>query len=528
MKKTIIYIVCSFVLSSALAQQISLTDFYFLNSYYLNPAKAGDNGSNLFLQNRQQWKDIPGAPETSVLTLDSKINGRNVGLGLNLTIDTDNVFRKTNFGVSYAYYLKFSENHYLSMGLTLSVVNARIAYDQIEAADWSDPLLFTSNKSISSISADAGFNYRLKDLQVGIAGYQLPGTKMSFSSSQTNNSVSYQLVQHFWGVVSYNFHLLNEKLSITPEVQARTTIGLPLQIDAGANFDILNKMKARIAYRYNSSVYMAVAFNIYDNLTVGCAYDYSVGKIANFSGATYELVIGYKFGKIDKSETYSSDNRKLDKSIKRNIQEQSQELDRIEYENKKMQDEINANKQNITKLKEEIETLKKRAELSEDDIKMLNDIKLKYELSEDELNNRIENKTNNSSSNTQNTQNTNVDRNNENAESEEVYELDDDDNIDKVEEDSLSNNINSINGKYCVIVGAYRDINLAKRGQQILRREINLETTLIMEETGYFFFICSDFFNSADEVVNEKQRLNELNIENYIIGKPWTYFRKEK
>lgn len=509
MKKTILYIVCSFVLSSALAQQISLTDFYFLNSYYMNPAKAGDNGSNLFLQNRQQWKDIPGAPETSVLTLDSKINGRNVGVGLNLTIDTDNVFRKTNFGVSYAYYLKFSEKHYLSMGLTLSVVNARIAYDQIEAADWSDPLLFTSNKSISNISADAGINYRFKDLQLGIAGYQLPGTKLSFTSNQANNTVSYQLVQHFWGVVNYEFHLMNEKLSITPEVQARTTIGLPLQVDAGINFDVFNKMKARIAYRHNSSVYMAVAFNIYDNLTVGCAYDYSVGTIANFSGATYELVVGYKFGKTDRSETYSSDSRKFDKSIKRNIQEQSQELDRIEYENKKMQDEIEKNENQINDLKEEIELLKEKAALSDEDRKLLEDVKNKYELDDTELKEHIEN-------------------NKQNEQSDEIEINDSDSKENNKSDNNVADNqlekSNNYHGKYCVIVGAYSTIENAKAGQQILRREINLETTIVLESTGKFYFICSDFFNSPEDVYNEKLRLDQLNIHKYIVGKPWTYF----
>jgi type IX secretion system PorP/SprF family membrane protein len=520
MKKAIIYVVCLFLFSSAFAQQLSLTDFYFINSYYLNPASAGDDGSTVFIQNRQQWKEITGAPVTSVFTIDTKVPGRNVGVGLNLSIDADNVFRKTNISASYAYYLVFKEKHYLSFGLNLGVVNARIAYEQIETSDWSDPLLFSSNKNAYGFTADAGLNYRLNNFQLGFSAYQLPGTKLSFNGNLGDPSVNYQLVQHFWGVLKYKFDLLKNNLHVSPEIQARSAVGLPLQLDAGINVDVMNVMMARIGYRHNSSVYMGVAFNVYDDLIIGCAYDYSIGEIANFSGATYELILGYKIGRTRESSAADYEYKKDNKIIKRNIQEQSQDIDRIEHESQKMQNEIEANQQYITELKEEIESLKERAALSDEDLNLLNEIKENYEVGEDELNKRIENGVDNNSIDTTNQEQNSdlIDDENTNAINEGTETIINDAKVDD----------NSSKAKYCVVVGAYRDIELAKKGQQILRREINLETSLIMESSGYFYFICSDFFDSPEGVVLEKERLQKLGVENYIVGKPWTYFSESE
>jgi hypothetical protein len=49
-----------------------------------------------------------------------------------------------------------------------------------------------------------------------------------------------------------------------------------------------------------------------------------------------------------------------------------------------------------------------------------------------------------------------------------------------------------------------------------------------MESSGYFYFICSDFFDSPEGVVLEKERLQKLGVENYIVGKPWTYFSESE
>lgn len=230
MRKIIICVICFLLFSTAFSQQLTLTDFYFLNSYYLNPASAGDDGATAFIQNRQQWKAIPGAPVTSVFTLDTKIPGRNVGVGLNLSIDADNVFRKTSICASYAYYLIFKETHYLSLGLNFGVVNARIAYEQIKTADWSDPLLFSSNKNANGLTADAGLNYRLNNLQIGFAAYQLPGTKLAFNGVLGDHGVNYQLVQHFWGMAKYKFNLLKNTLHISPEIQVRRLLDYPCKL----------------------------------------------------------------------------------------------------------------------------------------------------------------------------------------------------------------------------------------------------------------------------------------------------------
>ena len=75
--KNLLIIFTIFTFSTVLyAQQIPLVDFNFVNPYMFNPAKAGESGTRVFYLNRQQWKDIAGAPETSVLSLDHKISDK--------------------------------------------------------------------------------------------------------------------------------------------------------------------------------------------------------------------------------------------------------------------------------------------------------------------------------------------------------------------------------------------------------------------------------------------------------------------
>jgi len=66
----------------------------------------------------------------------------------------------------------------------------------------------------------------------------------------------------------------------------------------------------------------------------------------------------------------------------------------------------------------------------------------------------------------------------------------------------------------------------AKIGQDILKQQFGLETTIIGKENGKYLFLCSDFFESPKEVKAEFERLKKLDIEKYIIGEPWIYKAK--
>lgn len=500
MKKIIVIFFIIVCYCASYAQQIPVTDFNFVNPFILNPAKAGDLGTRIFFLNRQQWKDISGAPETSILSFDTELEGKNVGLGLLMLIDNNNFINKTSISGTYNYKLKLGEQHFLSFAVSPGIIRTQIDFSKIRTEQINDPVLFSSVQNAVSFNADAGLNYSFKNLEFGFTALNLSAPKFNFQSQVDGSLLNYQLVQYFTGSLSYAFLFLDGNLQLQPSIIGRSTIGLPVQFDGGLNVFYKDILLTRLGYRYNSSVYLALAFNLYDDLTVGCGYEYSTGPISGYSGGTYEVIIGYRFHERKGSlNNVDRNNKKESKQIKENIENQSQKIDEILYKNAELQKEMDRNSREINSLKEEIERFKNDAKLSPEDLELLRNVKDKYEYP-DNKNNDI---------------NTNDEilKSGNNQSPDSIIIINSSQHFDTESE---------IKG-YCVIVGAYRTLESAKEGQKILIRELDLKTTILQDSAKYFYFICSGVFENPKAVVNEKIRLNELNVERFIVGRPWTY-----
>lgn len=505
MKKIIIIFIIIAYSSISYAQQVPLTDFSFVNPYILNPAKAGDLGTRMFFLNRQQWKDISGAPETSTLSFDTELKDKNVGLGFLITIDNTNFIHNTYLSTTYNYKLKISENHFLSFAISPGIINTQIDFTKIVTEQINDPILFSSAQSSINFNANAGINYTYKKFQFGFIALNLSAPKFSFQSQYDNNFINYQLVQYFAGKISYNFSFFNDDLQLEPSLIGRSTIGLPIQFDGGLNLYYKDILLSRVGYRYNSSTYIALAFNLYNDLTVGCSYEYSTGQLSGYSGGTYEVVIGYRFNKRNgKYEQNNRKNKKEAKRIKENIENQSQNIDEIRYQNSEIQKKLDKNSHEINSLKEEIQKFKNKAILNPKDLETLQNIRNKHEY--------------------QDIHNFDIDIENQNN-SIQKNGINDDFNF-KNDSTILNREIKTYS--YYLIVGAYRNLTNAKEGQKILIREIDLKTTVIQDSAKYFYFVCSGVFDTPKDIIKEKKRLNKLNIEEYIIGRPWTYMILEK
>ena len=70
------------------AQTEPMYSQYMYNMLSINPAYAGNRealGLSVFYRN--QWVDLPGAPQTKSATIDGSINDNRVGLGLQMYDD---------------------------------------------------------------------------------------------------------------------------------------------------------------------------------------------------------------------------------------------------------------------------------------------------------------------------------------------------------------------------------------------------------------------------------------------------------
>lgn len=468
------------LITGTFAQQVPINDQYFTNPYFTNPAKAGyDGNTKAFLYNRQQWTGIQNAPTNTLFSIDGATNNDKVGLGLILSNDVDNIFNRTSVYGSYAYKVKITENQHISLAASAGVMNVHIAFEDVIADNTNDPLLLSTDANKTNFSANFGLNYTFKGLQVGLVAYQLAGSKFHYETQTQNKDINYQLIQHFMGVISYTIEAIPEKLTVTPIVMLRSAIGISPQIDAGAMVNYKDFVWANIGWRQNACAYIAIGGVVYDNITIGGAYEYNTGSISKFSGSTFEVIVGYTFGKGSTQSSSGSGYNKSDiKKLKKIAQQQSEEMDQLKSENKKLNKQLEKNNADITEMKEEIIRLKNSSNISKADQEIIDNFKKDHEVKS------FGEKTYNSS-------------------------------------DKTNNSFKS--EQYCVIVGAYKEIKNAKLGQKILKRELSLQTYLIKKPGSSYYFIATDFLDNADDIKKEHKRLKELGIDELINGKTWVY-----
>lgn len=454
------------------AQQIPINDQYFTNGYFTNPAKTGsETSTNVFLFNRQQWTGIQGAPQTSLFSIDGLTHKKKIGLGLLISNDKDNIFNRTSAYGTYAYNLKITDNQKITMAASAGLMNVNIRFNDIKGES-SDLLLLSTDANKTNFDANFGINYTFKNLEVGLVAYQLAGTHFYYAEETAGKAINYQLIQHFFGIVSYNYSVISDILTVTPYVIVRSSLGISPQIEAGVFTKYNRTLWANLGWRQNACGYLSLGGIFYDNIIVGGTYEYNTGSIAKFSGSSFEVMVGYRFGKTHNSQTTISDISNSDiEQLKTIAQQQSEKIDNLISENKTLNSTIQNNKKQISSLKEEIDRLRNSSFHTPSDEKEIEQFKNTYEVK------------------------------------------------------SFSSNEPNVSfqTQYCVIVGAYKTIKDAKLGQNILKREINLNTYLIKKPGSSFYFIATDFFDNINEVNAEYKRLKSLNVEKLINGKAWVY-----
>lgn len=301
MKKIILTGAFGIAMVAASAQQLPLYSQYYSNPFIYNPALTGKGeDAKAFLMHKSQWKDIPGAPVTSLLSVDGPIREKNVGVGLTLFNDVTDITERMGAYTSYSYRIKIDDDNSVMAGLAVGVLASKIDFTKVMVKDVNDPFLMRNIERKASFDANVGVAYMWRELEVGISVPQVVGQKVEYINSES--SAFYQLNRHFLGSAKYTFNVVEEKgMSVYPMVMARYAPGAPFQYDINAVFDWENMGWAAISYRSNYAVGMNLGVRLNNTLSAGYAYDLSIGPIGSYSGGAHEIMLSYTFGKRDGS-----------------------------------------------------------------------------------------------------------------------------------------------------------------------------------------------------------------------------------
>jgi type IX secretion system PorP/SprF family membrane protein len=362
MKKVLIFI--AFVvlgLTQAFAQQVPMYSHYYYNQFLYNPALAGSKAyGQVYLINRNQWFNIPGAPQTQALTIDGPLRNNNAGLGLGVYRDVAGQFNITGGTAAYRYTLNLGNSgQKLSFGLALGVLNNRIDLNDLSVQNPLDPVTASTYQGATGFDANMGVNYEVNNFNVGLSVPQILGGELAYDAIKntvTNQVVRYGMARQFVLNAGYNWDLNgDETWFIQPNALLRYTPNTPAQYDISAMLNYQDKYWIGGMFRSAYAVTAAGGLRLADQFVAGYAYDISVHKVSEYTKGAHEVMLGYQWGG---SPMDDPDLKRKFKDIDEKLNKEEKDIDSLGNEIKKNKKDIDKNVDDIDDNDSEIDEIK--------------------------------------------------------------------------------------------------------------------------------------------------------------------------
>ena len=288
--KTILTIICAFILQSMYSQQDSQYTQYMYNTPLINPAYAGSRETiTAFLLHRNQWVGLDGAPVTNNFSINMPVGDSNFGVGLNFVNDEIGPVSENEVSVDLAYFIQVSENYKLSLGLKGTANLFQLDVNKLRVFDPTDPQ-FQNMDTEFSPNVGAGL-YLFSDKTY--FGLSVPNFFESYRYNDNNIEITKEKM-HFYFITGHVF-TLSDNIDFKPAVLSKIVEGAPLQADITANFLFFDKLTLGAAYRWDASVSALAGFQISDSWFIGYGYDLETSKLANYNSGSHEIFLRYEF-----------------------------------------------------------------------------------------------------------------------------------------------------------------------------------------------------------------------------------------
>jgi len=296
-KKTIPTILLIIIANFVFAQQIPIQNQFLVNKFAIAPAYAGYSGhTEAFVNYRQNWIGIEGAPKLTTASFNGKIAG-NMGYGLSAMTESSGNFSQIYITGAYAYHLKFRDNVSLNFGLAPQLFRNQMDLSKINSYGTQlDPML-QNNSGLAVTAFDVGVSsvFIMNGINIGVSMPRTIG--MSFDYKGTD--ASYELKRHYIAFATWEENI-TEKIALTPLVLVRTTEKSELNFEVG----LIAKMNDRIwggaSYRADNSIVTSVGGAVGDRLVLNYSYEFGIGGLATANSGTHEFTMGFLINRAKK------------------------------------------------------------------------------------------------------------------------------------------------------------------------------------------------------------------------------------
>jgi type IX secretion system PorP/SprF family membrane protein len=302
MKKIILRFVLLLATITSYGQQDAQFTQYMYNTINVNPAYAGSRGVlSVFALHRTQWVGLDGAPVTNTASVNTPIDGTNLGVGVSFVNDRIGPSDENNISVDVSYSIPVSETYKLSFGLKGTANLLNVDFSKLNQYDKNDYTFETNIDNKFSPNIGAGVYLHSDNTYVGLSVPHLLETKHfdRYAGTGSNSHVAKENMNLY--LIAGHVFDLSYNVKFKPSLLTKYVQGAPLQVDVSGNFLINEKFVAGVAYRWSAALSAMVGFQVSDSWFIGYAYDLETTRLGNYNSGSHEIFLRYElFNKYDK------------------------------------------------------------------------------------------------------------------------------------------------------------------------------------------------------------------------------------
>lgn len=280
-------------LISAVAQQRQQSSFDHVNTFNLNNAYAGfDSCMHVFLQRKQQWVGVDGAPVNTQLQGYMPLQS-DLGVGLEISNWKAGLLQSTNVEGTVAKHLAVNEKYHVGAALSMGFYQYSFGVDDVIAFD-NDNYLNQSQVNSGGFYGDLGVLFSTDEFQAGVSIPRLFASNVNLDVGNEVNT--FNVERYFNAHASYLFGL-NEDFMLQPMVIYRSipSNGAVADIKAGVLYQ--DMVGLNLGYRTGSGLLAAVDFTLSDRFRFGYAYDAGMSNVSGISNGSHEFMLGFRMCK---------------------------------------------------------------------------------------------------------------------------------------------------------------------------------------------------------------------------------------
>lgn len=302
-------LVLCFFHSRVNAQNYAVYNSYYINPYLYNPAEAASEVTYVFVNHRQQWTNVEGAPVLNTINFNTMFNESRAGVGFKASTFTRGLLSTSDFMLTYAYGIPLNQKSVMFFGMSAGAISNAIDVSEI---DPTDPAIEGYLNNNLQPAANFGFIVRsATGLNFGVAVPQLFASKFNSTTAFENTSISpldNVIISTYFRRKVEGKIVSRSKRGVRAKVKTKES-NAPLEFYALYRYSKLGNSQFEVMGKLNLSqnFWLGAAYRQYYGFTGSLgfslsrfllSYSYEPGNQPQpvFSKGTHEMQLGVRLG----------------------------------------------------------------------------------------------------------------------------------------------------------------------------------------------------------------------------------------